>query len=229
MDRWRRIWGSRLAAWTAMHEAEQHFQRALELAPNLAEPHIFYGRWLIEKDRLAESQAQLEAAVRTNRLSLPARELLGQVYTREGNRQAATQLLEDTVRVTFNEDVARRYMAELAERQKRARAARYPDGLKPEELVNLSAKYLQQRELRRLPGGGPKGPGPPAGLRGGLQQHGGGLPADEALGRGHRGGPAGAPEQAELRRGQEQPGVGPVAEGQGSEMMLYCTLGRPFC
>lgn len=122
-------------------EAERHFQRALELAPNLAEPHIFYGRWLLEKDRLAESQAQLEAAVRTNRLSLPARELLMEVYKKEGNRQAFTQLQYDTVKVTFNEDVANRYMAELMERQKRALAARYPDGLKPEELVNLSAKY----------------------------------------------------------------------------------------
>jgi protein O-mannosyl-transferase len=122
-------------------EAERHFQRALELAPNLAEPHIFYGRWLYEKDRLAESQAQLEAALRANRLSLPARELLMGVYKKEGNRQAFTQLLQDTVKVTFNEDVANRYMAELAERQKRALAARYPDGLKPEELVNLSAKY----------------------------------------------------------------------------------------
>ena len=43
--------------------------------------------------------------------------------------------------MTFNEDVARRYMAELGERKKRAQAARYPDGLKPEELVNLSAKF----------------------------------------------------------------------------------------
>ena len=30
-------------------EAEQHFKRALELAPNLAEPHIFYGRWLLRE------------------------------------------------------------------------------------------------------------------------------------------------------------------------------------
>jgi tetratricopeptide (TPR) repeat protein len=122
-------------------EAEQHFRRAVELAPDLAEPYIFYGRWLIERNRLPESQALLEAAIRKNRLSLPARDLLGQVYSRQGNRQAATQLQYDTVKVTFGEDVARRYMAELALRQKRAQFARYPDGLKPEELVNLSAKF----------------------------------------------------------------------------------------
>jgi Tfp pilus assembly protein PilF len=118
-------------------EAERHFQRALDLAPNMAEPHIFYGRWLYEKDRLAESQAQLEAAVRANPLSLPARELLEQAYTRQGNSQAAHQLRADTVRMTFGEDVARRYMAELADREKRA-----------QDLVNLSAKFCNNGNYR---------------------------------------------------------------------------------
>ena len=128
-------------------EAEQHFKRALDLAPDLAEPHVFYGRWLMEKGRLPESQAQLEAAIRANRMSLPARELLGQVYTREGNRQAAAQLLEETITLTFNAETAHRYMAELAERARRARAARYPDGLKPDQLVNLSARFCQNRNF----------------------------------------------------------------------------------
>jgi Tfp pilus assembly protein PilF len=136
--------GVALGALERNEEAERHFKRALELAPNLAEPHIFYGRWLLEKGRLPESQAQLETAVLANRLSLPARDLLMEVYAKEGNWQAATQLRYDTVKVTFNEDVARRYMAELAERQKRAQAARYPDGLTPEELVNLSANYCNK-------------------------------------------------------------------------------------
>jgi tetratricopeptide (TPR) repeat protein len=66
------------------------------------------------------------------------------VYAKEGNTQAFTQLQYDTVKVTFGEDVARRYMAELGERKKRAQAARYPDGLKPEQLVNLSAKFCNE-------------------------------------------------------------------------------------
>ena len=73
--------------------------------------------------------------------SIPARYLLMDIYAKEGNRQALTQLLEDTVKVTFGDEAARRYMADLGERKRRAQAARYPDGLKPEELVNLSAKY----------------------------------------------------------------------------------------
>jgi len=137
--------GVALAGLDRNTEAEQHFQRALQLTPALAEPHIFYGRWLFEMGRLSESQGELETALRINRTSLPARELLGQVYTRQGNPQAAAKLLEETVALAFNEDVAHRYMAELAERIKRARAARYPEGLKPRELVNLSARYCQNR------------------------------------------------------------------------------------
>ena len=128
-------------------EAEQHFRRAVELAPNFAEPYVFYARWLAERNRLADSQAQLEAAIRANRMSLPARELLAQVLNQEGRHEAANQLLEETVRLMFNEDVARRYMAELADRARRARAARYPEGLRPDELVNLSAQFCKQRDF----------------------------------------------------------------------------------
>jgi tetratricopeptide (TPR) repeat protein len=121
-------------------EAVQHFERALALAPDLAEPHIFYGRWLESKHRLAEAQAQLEAAVRANRLSFPARDLLAQVYTEQGNREALEPFLEETVKLAFNDEVARRYMAERAEREKNAEAAKYKDAT-PEALVNLSARY----------------------------------------------------------------------------------------
>ena len=121
-------------------EAEQHFVKALDLAPSLPEPHIFYGRWLMQRNRLSEAQGQLEAAIKINRMSIQARELLGQVYTREGNTAAANQLLEETVTLAFDAETARRYMAELAQRVKHARDARYPE-LPPEKLVNLSAKF----------------------------------------------------------------------------------------
>jgi tetratricopeptide (TPR) repeat protein len=128
-------------------DAERHFRRAMELAPDLAEPRMFYGRWLSERGRLPESQAVLESAVRVNRQSLPARELLMQLYTKQGNRQAFTQLLEDTVKTAFNEDVARRYMAELADREKQARASRFPGSMRPEELLNLSAELCKNKRF----------------------------------------------------------------------------------
>ena len=47
-------------------EAEQHFLRALALAPADDLPHAYYGRWLLGEGRLPEATAQLESAVALN-------------------------------------------------------------------------------------------------------------------------------------------------------------------
>jgi tetratricopeptide (TPR) repeat protein len=138
--------GVALAGLDRKAEAERHFQRAVELAPNQAEPRVFYGGWLYGQGRLAESQSQLEAAMRANPLSFPAREVLMEVYNKEGNLQAAHRLMEETVRLAWGDEAARRFMTELAEREKHAREVRFPDSLKPEELVNLSAKLCNNKD-----------------------------------------------------------------------------------
>jgi protein O-mannosyl-transferase len=126
-------------------EAERHFRSAIELAPALAEPRIFYARWLTSQGRLSEAQSLLETALKVNPMSTPARELLAQVYIGEGNRAAFDQLMEETMRLTLTEDQAKRYVAERAEREKKIRADRFPASMKPEELVNLSARFCQMR------------------------------------------------------------------------------------
>src|SRR5262245_16143832 len=60
--------------------AEQHFQQAIALAPNLAESHYFYGRWLRQKNRLIGAIAESELAVQVNADYLPARYLVMQIY-----------------------------------------------------------------------------------------------------------------------------------------------------
>jgi tetratricopeptide (TPR) repeat protein len=116
-------------------ETRQHFERALELAPDSEEAHLYFGRWLKERGRLAEAQAQLEIAVRLNRLSFNARDLLSQVYYETGNRQALDKLLEESVTLAFDQDVARRYMAERAKRER--------EDANPETWVNRSAEYCK--------------------------------------------------------------------------------------
>jgi tetratricopeptide (TPR) repeat protein len=110
-------------------EAARHFERALELSPGNVEPHLIYARWLNQKGRFDEARTQLETTLRNNPQSFPARDLLMQVYAEQGNREALDHLLEDTVALAFNEDVARRYMKERSRRET------------PESLVNLSAQY----------------------------------------------------------------------------------------
>jgi tetratricopeptide (TPR) repeat protein len=94
-------------------EAERYFQRAIALAPAEADPYFFYGRWLKSKGRMSESQAQLEAAVRVNALSFPARYLLMQVYSEQGNRTAYDSLVQETLKLAYNDETARRYVESL--------------------------------------------------------------------------------------------------------------------
>ena len=57
-------------------EAERHFQRALQLAPNEASPRYFYGRWLRENGRLREAAQNLRIAVQLNPTRVDAAYLL---------------------------------------------------------------------------------------------------------------------------------------------------------
>jgi tetratricopeptide (TPR) repeat protein len=82
-------------------DADRQFQRAIVLAPNLWEPHFFYGRWLENqgRPRLAEAQRELETAVKMNRHSFEARNLLMQVYEETGNQVALEALAQDTLKL----------------------------------------------------------------------------------------------------------------------------------
>jgi len=97
-------------------DAVRHFERSMTLAPHSWDPHYYYGRWLKDKGRLAESQAQLETAVRMNEKAFAARYLLMEIYSQQGNWQALDVLIPETFRLSKNDEVAQRY---LAEREKR--------------------------------------------------------------------------------------------------------------
>ncbi len=61
--------------------AAQHFERAIALAPNNPRAYYFYGYWLKQKGRLAESRAQVNLALGLNPVYLDAHELLKQLNT----------------------------------------------------------------------------------------------------------------------------------------------------
>jgi tetratricopeptide (TPR) repeat protein len=129
--------GMALAGLRRDAEAETYFRRAIELAPGEADPYFFYGRWLHSKGRINEGQFQLEAAVRVNRQSFPARYLLLQVYSDQGNRSAYDTLLQETLKLAYNDETARRYLEGL---QSPGQASQ---GGTAEEQLHLSAGYCR--------------------------------------------------------------------------------------
>jgi len=93
-------------------EAEEHYQRAIALSPDLAEAYYSYATWLRARHRSAEARTELEAAIKVNPLSFPSRNLLMEIYAEQGNAQALDRLIQETLQLTHNDELARRYAAE---------------------------------------------------------------------------------------------------------------------
>ncbi len=83
--------------------AEQHFLRAITLAPRDDTTHAFFGRWLLAQGRLAEGMAQLQAAVALNTQRAMQRDLLLDAYQQTGAAVAAKRLAQQTL-VLFPDD-----------------------------------------------------------------------------------------------------------------------------
>jgi protein O-mannosyl-transferase len=60
--------------------AEQHFLRAISLAPNDDQTHLYYGRWLFQTRRIPQSINQLESATQLNPSRLESRDLLANAH-----------------------------------------------------------------------------------------------------------------------------------------------------
>jgi tetratricopeptide (TPR) repeat protein len=74
--------------------AQQHFQRAILLAPTDDQTHFYYGRWLLETGDLTAAIPQLQEAVRLNPARTAPHELLAQALTQAQNpRQQADNLI----------------------------------------------------------------------------------------------------------------------------------------
>ena len=116
-------------AYAGLHrdtDAEAHFQHAIELSPRSAEPYVYYAEWLASRSRLADAQTQLESVLKFDPAYFPARKQLIEVYTRRKNWKARDRLVEESLRLSHDDDLARRYHEERAT---------------PEALLNLSARY----------------------------------------------------------------------------------------
>lgn len=66
-------------------DAERHFNRAMSLDPNNGDAFYFFGRWLRESKRYAESVTALTTAIEKNPALVDARHVLMAVYTETGN------------------------------------------------------------------------------------------------------------------------------------------------
>lgn len=95
-------------------EAEQHFRRALLLAPTDDTTHTFYARWLLEHGLDAEAIPELRQAVELNSARVMPRELLLTAYQRSGRRAEALQEAQALLRVEPENPAARTLLQQAA-------------------------------------------------------------------------------------------------------------------
>ena len=133
-------------------EAEQHFKRAISLAPGLPSSYSFYARFLIEHGRFDEAASLLLKALAISRTDLSSRSLLMEVYSKQGAYDKLKQLAEETLQIAPDYEPALNFLrAETsgegsAIEQATAALMARPS---PENFVQLSMLYYQQGDFER--------------------------------------------------------------------------------
>jgi tetratricopeptide (TPR) repeat protein len=92
-------------------EAEQHFRRAILLAPSDDSTHFYYGRWLYLSGRIQEALSQLETSVQLNPDRIVASDLLIQAASLAGDLPEVQKVAAETLSRFPTDEIARRYLA----------------------------------------------------------------------------------------------------------------------
>lgn len=113
-------------------EAEQHFLRAIALAPADGEPHYYYGLWLYQSGRIVDAVRQLKLAVQLSPGRLLARDVLAQAYQAEGDLNDAQATATAALQLDPSDATARSILqhpaAQTAEYWISASLYQYQDG-----------------------------------------------------------------------------------------------------
>jgi tetratricopeptide (TPR) repeat protein len=115
--------------------AEKHFLRAIELAPSDDQTHFYYGRWLVETNRLSDALEELQEAVRLNPARLPQRDLLAKVLVATGDTRGAVTLANATLTIAPGDAAAREIVAHADE------------PLSADNWINVSLLRYQQKDF----------------------------------------------------------------------------------
>lgn len=116
-------------------EAERHFARANQLAPNDAIPHYFYAVWLNGRGRLNEAVQNLNAAIAANPAYLDAQHLLMAIYAQQGNAEGLRTVAQQTLAVFPSDPGAKAWLA---------RGPGIKPSPSPENYLNQSLAFYQQ-------------------------------------------------------------------------------------
>jgi tetratricopeptide (TPR) repeat protein len=126
-------------------EAEDHFRRAIALAPRDSQPYFFYGRWLHERGRIPEAISNLEKSAAFNQADLDPRYLLMLVYAEQLNWANLNRLAGEVLHMAPADPAALRYLAMARVGGDRLATAAQRAGMQPtpENYLGLSLQYFR--------------------------------------------------------------------------------------
>jgi tetratricopeptide (TPR) repeat protein len=131
-------------------EAEKHFRRAVELSPEDAQTHFFYGRWLWGQGRATEAIAELKSSIEKNPPWMDPRSLLMDIYFRQGEGPELKLLAQDTLQIAPGDAAVLRYLAASQSMRDPVSAAEYRVKTEPsaDNYLNLSLVYHQAKRYQ---------------------------------------------------------------------------------
>jgi len=94
----------------ATKAAEEHFLRAINLAPTSDETHLYYARWLLQIGRLAEAIPQLQRALELNPSQLTTRDMLMNAFATTGQVDRANSLAQQTIALFPTDEAAQNFL-----------------------------------------------------------------------------------------------------------------------
>jgi tetratricopeptide (TPR) repeat protein len=126
-------------------EAEQHFRRAIALAPEDSQSYSFYGRWLKGQGRIPEAIAILNKSAATNPADLAPRYALMPIYSQQSDWAVLKRVADEILRVAPGDAEALRYAAIAQNANARVTAVEKLAATQPtpENYLNLSLLYYQ--------------------------------------------------------------------------------------
>jgi tetratricopeptide (TPR) repeat protein len=126
-------------------EAEQHFRRAMTLAPADSQPYFFYGRWLQGQGRTPEAISILSRSAAINPADLDPRYSLMAIYAQQSNWASLKGVADEVLHLAPGDAEARRYFAMAQNANASVTTAEQLAGAQPtaENYVNLSLLYNQ--------------------------------------------------------------------------------------
>ena len=92
-------------------EAEQHFRRAIALAPQDSQSYSFFGRWLRDRARIPEAIAMLNRAADLNPADLDPRFALMTIYSQQLDWAGLKRVTDEVLREAPGDAEAHRYSA----------------------------------------------------------------------------------------------------------------------